>query len=41
LAPGGELAAGVPRTRIVFIAEVGVLSKAEIEMIMGGCIEAG
>jgi G3E family GTPase len=41
LAPGGELAAGVPRTRIVFIAGVGVLSKAEIEMIMEGCIEAG
>ena len=31
LAPGGALAAGVPRTRIVFIAELGVLSRAEID----------
>jgi G3E family GTPase len=46
LAPGGELAAGalaarVPRTRIVFIAEIGVLSSAEIDGIMETCIEAG
>jgi G3E family GTPase len=46
LAPGGELAAGalaarVPRTRIVFIAEIGVLSIAEINGIMEACIEAG
>jgi G3E family GTPase len=41
LAPGGELAAGVPRTRIVFIAEIGVLSTAEINGIMQACIEAG
>jgi hypothetical protein len=41
LAPGGALAAGVPRTRIVFIAEIGVLSSAEIDGIMEACIEAG
>jgi len=34
LAPGAAPTAGVPRTRIVFIAEVGVLSNAEIERIM-------
>ena len=39
LAPGEPLAAGVPRTRIVFIAEIGVISKAEIDRIMEGCIE--
>jgi G3E family GTPase len=38
LAPGGPPAAGVPRTRIVFIAELGVLAKAEIDRIMEGCI---
>lgn len=38
LAPGGPPAAGVPRTRIVFIAELGVLSKAEIDRIMEECI---
>jgi G3E family GTPase len=38
LTPGGELAAGVPRTRIVFIAEIGVLSSAEINGIMEACI---
>jgi G3E family GTPase len=46
LAPGGALAAGalaarVPRTRIVFIAEIGVLSIDEIDGIMEACIEAG
>jgi hypothetical protein len=41
LAPGGGLAAGVPRARIVFIAEIGVLSMAEINGIMEACIEAG
>jgi len=41
LAPGGALAAGVPRARIVFIAEIGVLSRAEIDSTMEGCIEAG
>jgi G3E family GTPase len=39
LAPGGPLTAGVPRTRIVFIAEIGVLSKAEIDSTMNACIE--
>ena len=41
LVSGGALAAGVPPTRIVFIAEIGVLSKAEIGRAMEGCIEAG
>jgi G3E family GTPase len=41
LAPGGALAAGVPRARIVFIAEIGVLSMAEIDRIMEECIEVG
>jgi G3E family GTPase len=41
LAPGGALAAGVPRARIVFIAEIGVLSSAEIDRIMEDCIETG
>jgi G3E family GTPase len=40
LAPGGTLAAGVPRARIVFIAEVGLLSRAEIDGVMAACIEA-
>jgi hypothetical protein len=41
LAPGGVLPAGVPRTRMVFIAEIGVLSIAEIDRVMEACIEAG
>jgi G3E family GTPase len=41
LAPGGTLAAGTPRTRIVFVAEIGLLSRAEIDSVMQGCIEAG
>ena len=41
LAPGGTPPAGVPRARIVFIAEIGVLSRAEIDSIMEGCVEAG
>ena len=41
LAPGGALVAGVPRARIVFIAEIGVLSIAEIDSIMEACTEAG
>jgi G3E family GTPase len=40
LAPGGTLPAGTPRTRIVFVAELGLLSRAEIDSIMRGCIEA-
>ena len=38
LGPGDALAAGVPRTRIVFIAELGVLSKAELDGIMEACL---
>jgi G3E family GTPase len=41
LAPGGALAAGTPRTRMVFVVEIGVLSRVEIERAMEGCIEAG
>jgi G3E family GTPase len=39
LAPGGPLMAGVPRTRIVFIAELGVLSNAVIDNAMNACID--
>ncbi|RZN02857.1 GTPase, partial [Bradyrhizobium genosp. SA-3] len=38
LAPGDAPAPGVPRTRIVFIAELGVLSKTEIDGIMESCV---
>lgn len=38
LAAGGTRADGVPRTRIVFIAELGVLSREEIDGIMQGCV---
>ncbi len=41
LAPGKAPAAGVPRARIVFIAEIGMLSIAEIESVMSACVEAG
>jgi len=41
LAPGGTPAAGMPRTRIVFVAEIGALSRAEVDGIMQGCIEGG
>jgi hypothetical protein len=41
LAPGEAPSVGVPRARIVFIAEIGVLSSAEIDGIMAECIEAG
>jgi G3E family GTPase len=37
LAPDGPLTAGTLQTRIVFIAELGVLSKAEIDRIMEAC----
>src|SRR5437762_5544821 len=39
LAPAGALPAGVPWARIVFIAEIGVLSRAEIDGIMETCVE--
>jgi hypothetical protein len=38
LAPGEAPASGVPRSRIVFIAELGVLSKAELDGIMEACV---
>ncbi|WP_407148971.1 CobW family GTP-binding protein [Bradyrhizobium sp. ORS 86] len=41
LAAGEAPAPDVPRTRIVFIAEMGVLSRAEIDAIMQGCVEPG
>ena len=41
LAPGGTRGAETPRTRIVFVAEIGVLSRAEIDSLMQGCVEAG
>jgi G3E family GTPase len=41
LAPVGTPRAGMPRTRIVFVAEIGVLSRDEIDSIMEGCIEVG
>ncbi|TPQ35270.1 GTPase [Bradyrhizobium guangdongense] len=41
LAAGGTRADGVPRTRIVFIAELGALTREEVDGIMQGCIEQG
>jgi G3E family GTPase len=41
LAPGDMRAAGVPAARIVFIAELGALSRAELDRIMEGCVVAG
>ncbi|MGY4231830.1 G3E family GTPase [Bradyrhizobium sp. USDA 4449] len=41
LAPGDAPAAGAPRARIVFIAELGVLSKAELDELMDGCVASG
>ncbi|MCS3728796.1 CobW family GTP-binding protein [Bradyrhizobium betae] len=38
LAPGDAPAPGVPRARIVFIAELGVMSKAELDGIMAACV---
>lgn len=38
LTPGDTPAPGVPRSRIVFIAELGVLSKAELDGIMEACV---
>jgi G3E family GTPase len=39
LAPGGAPTAGMPRTRIVFVAEIGMLSRAEIDEAMQACID--
>ncbi|KWV53310.1 GTPase [Bradyrhizobium macuxiense] len=41
LAAGGTPTPGQPRARIVFIAEMGVLSRAEIDATMEGCVEPG
>jgi G3E family GTPase len=41
LAPGGVPAAGTPRTRIVFIAELGVLSHDEVDRVMQDCVVSG
>jgi len=41
LAPAGAPAPGMPRARIVFIAEIGLLSMAEIGRIMDECASAG
>jgi G3E family GTPase len=39
LAPGGTPTIGAARTRIVFVAEIGLLSRAEIDDVMQGCIK--
>ena len=39
LAPTGTSSPGPPRARIVFIAEIGVLSTGEVGRIMDGCVE--
>lgn len=41
LAPGEPPTEGVPRARIVFIAELGVLSKTELDDLMDGCVASG
>lgn len=41
LAPGGPPRAGTPRTRIVFVAEIGVISREDIETTMQECVEQG
>src|SRR3954453_22300867 len=41
LAPGEVPTSGAPRARIVFIAELGVLSKAELDGIMEACVADG
>jgi len=41
LVSGGAPAAGVPRARMVFIAEIGVLSREEIDQVMQDCVAAG
>jgi G3E family GTPase len=41
LAPGEPPAPGVPRARIVFIAEIGVLSKTDLDELMATCVAAG
>ncbi|MCA1364883.1 GTP-binding protein [Bradyrhizobium sp. IC3069] len=41
LAPGDAPTPGAARTRIVFIAELGMLSKAELDEVMEACVAAG
>jgi G3E family GTPase len=41
LAAGGTPAEGTPRARIVFVAELGVLSRAEIDEVMAGSVDTG
>lgn len=41
LVPGVAPTAGVPRARIVFIAELGVLSQAELDGVMEACVAHG
>jgi G3E family GTPase len=41
LAPAGTAASGVPRARIVFVAETGVLSSAEVSRMMDECAHPG
>ena len=41
LALGGVPTAGTPRTRLVFIAELGALSRSEIDSIMQTCVASG
>ncbi|HXH47211.1 MAG TPA: GTP-binding protein [Bradyrhizobium sp.] len=40
LAPGEAPATGVPRARIVFVSELGLLSQAELDTIMEACVAA-
>lgn len=40
LAPAGTPSAGLPRARIVFIVEIGVLSTADIGRVMNSCVGA-
>jgi G3E family GTPase len=41
VAPAGVRPSNAPRVRMVFIAEIGVLSTAEISAIMDGCVSVG
>ncbi len=41
LAPSGRSETGAPRTRIVFVTEVGRLSNDEIAAVMEGCTDGG
>jgi G3E family GTPase len=41
LAPAGTPAPGLPRARIVFVAEVGALSSAEVSRTMDECAHPG